>query len=67
MKLLQEILNKSRVVNKKFEDLKEKDTDSVTITFKVPKFHPRALKLDKYPFSPLKLEDLVYEKEDSVF
>ncbi|MEK6819464.1 MAG: hypothetical protein AABY10_06055, partial [Nanoarchaeota archaeon] len=62
MKLYQEILDKSKLIDKKFEELKESEIDSIKIIFNVPKFHPRSKEITKYTLSSKRVEDLLQEK-----
>lgn len=56
--LYEEILERSKEVDKRFEGLLEGDIDSLKIIFKVPNFHPRAKHISSYVLSSLKLEEL---------
>ncbi len=58
MKLYNEILRKSKPVDRKFAKLADHSLGATQIFFKVPKFHPRAKEISGYRFSLLPLEEL---------
>lgn len=58
MKIYQEILEKSKPVDDKFEKMEDKRVDSIKIIFSVPRFHPRAKKISNYDYSSLNIEKL---------
>lgn len=58
MKLYQEIIKKSKVVDNKFSGSSKDLPDDFEIVFHVPKFHPRGKEISSYCYGDLKLEEL---------
>ncbi|MEK6960398.1 MAG: iron-containing alcohol dehydrogenase [Nanoarchaeota archaeon] len=58
MELIKKIIEKSREVDNRFENMPESELDSFHIEFCVPPFHPRAKMIKSYPYACLTLESL---------
>lgn len=58
MDLIQKIIEKSREVDTRLDNMQESELDSFHIEFKVPPFHPRAKTIREYPYACLRLESL---------
>lgn len=58
MKIYQEILEKSKLVDEKFSALRESNLDGEKILFYVPEIHPRSKEFQVYEYADIELENL---------